>query len=104
MFAMLFVKHSALLLDTLISLLLDFSVSLESGFTDEEESAPVTSLELGNGLSEGPTGLWDSLEPGSGEGPLELSSHATSVSPKASAAEAAESFLKFICFPPFKFQ
>jgi hypothetical protein len=99
MLAMPSLKHSALLLDTLISLLLDFSVLLESGFTDEEESAPVTSLELAGVFS------CELVGAGSLCGPEDESeSHATSVSPKASAAEAAESFLKSICFPPFKFQ
>jgi hypothetical protein len=71
MLAMPSLKHSfaaelagaaALLLDTLVSLSLDIGVT-----------------------SEGP---WDSLEVGSGEGPLELSSQATSAIPKASAAVA----------------
>jgi hypothetical protein len=81
MLAMPSLKHSfaaelagaaALLLDTLVSPSLDIGVT-----------------------SEGPR---DSLEPCSGDGPLELSSHATSAIPRASAAVAAENFLKFICF------
>jgi hypothetical protein len=61
------------------------SVAELAGDVADEGCESPESLEPGSKSPEGPC---DSLEVGSGEGPLELSSQATSAIPKASAAVA----------------